>query len=185
VYAAVAVAALAVLGADRLAAASAPLADLVSAAGAGWLAPVVRAGAAVAALGSLLALILGVSRTAFAMARDRHLPAVLDAVHPRFRVPHRAELAVGLVVAVAAATADLRAAIGFSSLGVLLYYAIANAAALRLGPDENRPVRAVPVVGLAGCLVLAGALPRASVLAGVAVIALGVVLYAIRRRRHP
>ena len=181
VYAAVAVAALAVLGPDRLAAASAPLADLVAAAGAGWLAPVVRAGAAVAALGSLLALILGVSRTTFAMARDRHLPAALDAVHPRYRVPHRAELAVGLVVAVVAATADLRAAIGFSSVGVLLYYAIANASALRLRPDENRPVRAVPIVGLVGCVVLAAALPLASVLVGLAVIALGAVIYVMRR----
>jgi APA family basic amino acid/polyamine antiporter len=182
VYAAVAVAGLAVLGADRLAAASAPLSEVVSAAGAGWLVPVVRAGAAVAALGSLLALILGVSRTVFAMARDRHLPAALDAVHPRFRVPHRAELAVGLAVALAAAAADLRAAIGFSSVGVLLYYAIANAAALRLGREENRPVRAVPVVGLVGCLVLAAALPRASVLAGAGVIALGAAVYAVRRR---
>ena len=38
------------------------------------LEPVVRAGAAVAALGSMLALMLGVSRTTLAMARDRHLP---------------------------------------------------------------------------------------------------------------
>jgi APA family basic amino acid/polyamine antiporter len=135
----------------------------------------------VAALGSLLALILGVSRTVFAMARDRHLPAALDAVHARFRVPHRAELAVGVVVAVAAATADLRAAIGFSSLGVLVYYAIANAAALRLGPQENRPVRAVPVVGLVGCLVLAAALPFASMVTGVVVVALGAAVYAVRR----
>jgi basic amino acid/polyamine antiporter, APA family len=183
VYSAVAVAALAVLGPNRLAGATAPLAEMVTVAGAGWLAPMVRAGAAVAALGSLLALILGVSRTVFAMSRDRHLPPALAAVHPRFRVPHRAELAVGLVVAAAAAIADLRAAIGFSSLGVLLYYAIANAAALRLGPHENRPVRALPVVGLVGCLVLAAALPRASVLAGAAVIALGAAIYAVRARR--
>ena len=65
--------------------------------------PVVRVGAAVAALGSLLALILGVSRTTLAMARDRHLPHALAAVHPRFGSPHRAELAVGVVVAVVAA----------------------------------------------------------------------------------
>lgn len=182
VYAAVAVAALAVLGAGRLARAGAPLADLVTLAGAGWLAPVVRVGAALAALGSLLALILGVSRTVFAMARDRHLPSALDAVHPRFRVPHRAELAVGVVVAVAAATADLRAAIGFSSLGVLLYYAIANAAALRLRRDENRPVRAIPIAGLIGCVVLAGALPVASMVTGLAVVAAGAVVYAVRAR---
>ena len=87
----------------------------------GWT-PVVRVGAAVAALGSLLALILGVSRTTLAMARDGHLPGALAAVHPRFQAPHRAELAVGAVVAVVAATADVRGAIGLlvvRSAGVL------------------------------------------------------------------
>lgn len=163
-YAAVAVAVLAVLGPDRLSHAAAPLAEAVRAAGVPGLAPVVRAGAAVAALGSLLALILGVSRTTLAMARDRHLPHALAAVHPRFRVPHRAELAVGAVVAVLAATADVRGAIGFSSFGVLAYYAVANAAAWTLTPAEGRPARIVPVVGAAGCLALAFALPRASVL---------------------
>ena len=182
VYAAVAVAVLSVLGPQRLAAATAPLADAVTAAGAEWLAPVVRVGASTAALGALLALILGVSRTTFAMARDRYLPAALNAVHPRFEVPHRAGLAVGVLVAVLAATVDLRGAIGFSSFGVLLYYAIANAAALTLRPAEHRPARPVPIVGLAGCLVLAVALPVGSVLAGAAVIALGALIYAVQRR---
>ena len=99
VYAAVAVAALAFLGPDQLGHAAAPLVAAVGAAGVPALAPVVRVGAAIAALGSLLALILGVSRTTLAMARDRHLPHILAAVHPRFKVPHRAELAVGLVQA--------------------------------------------------------------------------------------
>ncbi|MFC4054771.1 APC family permease [Actinomadura syzygii] len=184
VYAAVAVAVLSVLGAGRLAVAAAPLAALADAAGLPSLGSAVRAAAAVAALGSLLALILGVSRTTLAMARDRRLPGALAAVHPRRRVPHRAELAVGLVVAVLAATVDLRGAIGFSSFGVLAYYAIANASAWTLGPDEGRPPRVIPVAGAAGCLVLAFALPLTSVLTGVAVLAVGAVLY-LGRRREP
>ncbi|MEV4461017.1 APC family permease [Microbispora sp. NPDC049633] len=181
VYAAVAVSALAVLGGTGLADAVAPLAAVVREAGHPGLAPIVRAGAAVAATGSLLALILGVSRTTLAMARDRHLPHVLAAVHPRFRVPHHAAVAVGAVVAVLAATADLRGAIGFSSFGVLVYYAIANAAAWTLGPGEGRPPRAVPVLGLAGCLVLAFALPLSSVVSGASVLAAGAVVYAVRK----
>jgi len=181
-YAAVAVAVLAVLGPDRLAHTTAPLAEAVRAAGAPGLAPVVRAGAAVAALGSLLALILGVSRTTLAMARDRHLPSALAAVHPRFHIPHRAELAVGAVVAVLAATTDVRGAIGFSSFGVLVYYAVANASARTLTPVEGRPARAVPIVGLLGCAALACALPLTSVAAGAAVIAAGAAAYGVRRR---
>jgi APA family basic amino acid/polyamine antiporter len=177
VYAAVAVAALSVLGSGGLADASAPLADAVRAAGVPGMAPVVQVGAAVAALGSLLALILGVSRTTFAMARDRHLPGALAAVHPRYQVPHRAELAVGTVVAVLAATIDVRGAIGFSSFGVLVYYAIANVSASTLSSR-----RALPVVGLLGCLLLAFSLPFTSVAAGVGVLAAGMVAYAVRRR---
>jgi APA family basic amino acid/polyamine antiporter len=63
------------------------------------------------------------------MARDREPPAVLAAVHPRFAVPHRAELMLGLVIIVVVSVADIREAIGFSSTGVLAYYAIANASA--------------------------------------------------------
>lgn len=139
----------------------------------------VRVGAAVAALGSLLALILGVSRTTLAMARDRHLPPSLAAVHPRFHVPHRAELAVGAVGAVLAATTDVRGAIGFSSFGVLAYYAVANA--WTLTPAEGRPPRIVPVLGTAGCLALAVALPAASVLWGAVVLALGAAAYGLRQ----
>ncbi|NKZ14067.1 amino acid permease [Mycolicibacterium septicum DSM 44393] len=179
IYAVVAVAVLSVLGGSGLASAPAPLADAVAAAGAPQWQPVVRAGAAVAALGSLLALILGVSRTTLAMARDHHLPHRLAAVHPRFAVPHRAEVVVGIAVAVLTAVADLRGAIGFSSFAVLLYYAIANVSAWTLR-TENRWPRVVPAVGLIGCLVLAFSLPLASVLAGLVVVAVGVAIYAVR-----
>lgn len=182
VYAAVAVAVITVLGTPALGEATAPLADAVHEAGTDALAPAVRAGAAVAALGSLLALLLGVSRTTLAMARDRHLPHVLAAVHPRFKVPHRAELVIGALVAVLAATTDLRGAIGFSSFGVLLYYAVANASAWTLKPHEHRPARGVPAAGLAGCLALAFALPLSSVISGTVVVLLGAALYAVRRR---
>ncbi|MFD5621931.1 APC family permease [Streptomyces yangpuensis] len=180
VYAAVGVAVLSVLGVEALAGSSAPLADAVRAAGAPELAPVVRVGAALAALGSLLALVLGVSRTVLAMARDGHLPRALAAVHPRHQVPHHAELAVGAVVAVLAATADLRGAIGFSSFGVLAYYAIANASAWTL--DSAVKGRAVAAVGLSGCVVLACALPLASAAWGAAVLAVGVAAYGVRSR---
>ncbi|MFE1259506.1 APC family permease [Streptomyces albogriseolus] len=178
-YAAVAVAVLSVLGAESLGASVAPLADAVRAAGVPGLAPVVRVGAAVAALGSLLALLLGVSRTTLAMARDRHLPGPLAAVHPRFHVPHRAALAVGAVVAVLAATVDVRGAVGFSSFGVLTYYAVANASAWTLRP--GLVARVVPALGFAGCLALAFSLPWTSVAVGAAVLGAGVAAYGVRK----
>ncbi|XRQ10655.1 APC family permease, partial [Actinomadura welshii] len=164
VYSAVGAAALLAAGPDVLAAAGAPLAAALDAAGAGALAPVVRAGGAVASLGALLALIAGVGRTVLAMARNRDLPGRLAAVHPRHRVPHRAEIALAAVVCVLAATADLRGVIGFSSFGVLVYYAIANASAFTQPARERRRPRAFNVLGLTGCLTLAVTLPWKSVL---------------------
>ncbi|GGU91531.1 hypothetical protein GCM10010211_67890 [Streptomyces albospinus] len=114
-------------------------------------------------------------------ARDRHLPHALSGVHPGFAVPHRAELAVGLVAAVPTAAMDVRGAIGFSCFAVLAYHAITNAPARTLTSDQGRPPCSVPVVGLAGCLVLAFALPVAAVVWGAAVPAVGTAAYGIRR----
>jgi basic amino acid/polyamine antiporter, APA family len=183
VYAVVAVTVVGELGSATLASATAPLAEVVRAAGFPNLVPMVRVGAAVAALGSLLALIVGVSRTTLAMARDRHLPHALAAVHPRFKSPHRAEVVVGVVVATVAALVDVRGAIGFSSFAVLLYYAIANASAWTLEPEGGRHRalrrRSMAFLGLLGCLVLAFSLPISSVLVGAAVVAIGAAAYVV------
>jgi APA family basic amino acid/polyamine antiporter len=117
------------------------------------------------------------------MARERDLPGALAAVDPVRQVPRRAELAVGGAVIVLLLVADLREAIGFSSFGVLVYYAVANACALTLRRDEGAPPRAVPVLGLALCLGLAATLPMTSVVAGLAVFAAGLAIHAVRRGR--
>jgi APA family basic amino acid/polyamine antiporter len=181
VYAAVAVAALTELGPTRLAASATPLVEAARVAGSHWLVPVVAVGAVLAALGSLLSLLLGVSRTTLAMARDRHLPRQLDAVHPRFNVPHRAEVAAGAVAAALAAAVDLRGAIGFSSFAVLVYYAIANASAFTLRPEEGALPKAIPVFGVVGCGVVAFALPVSSVVLGTGVLTVGAAVFWIRR----
>ncbi|SKA38774.1 amino acid/polyamine/organocation transporter, APC superfamily [Marinactinospora thermotolerans DSM 45154] len=182
VYLAVVVALLAVLGVRGLAGSSAPLADAVAAGGAGWAVPVVAVGAALGSLGALLSLVLGVSRTTAAMAGDGSVPRWLAGVHPRWGVPHRAAVVVGAVVVALVLVGDVRGVVGFSSFGVLVYYAVANASALRLGPDEDRPPLVVPVVGLVGCLVLALCLPWDSVVAGALVVAVGALVWVVRSR---
>ncbi|MCA1734761.1 MAG: amino acid permease [Actinobacteria bacterium] len=181
VYLVVAGTALIAIGPSALASAAAPLEAAVRAGSLSWSYPVVRLGAVVATLGVLLSLIAGVSRTVFAMASNRDLPSWLGAVHPIFRVPHRAELAVGAVICILVAVSDLRGAIGFSSFSVLLYYAVANASAWTLPSDQRRWPRFLAVAGVAGCLVLAATLPRSSVIVGLAVLALGVVLMSVTK----
>jgi APA family basic amino acid/polyamine antiporter len=182
-YLAVAIAALAGAGPAALAVSVRPLATAVDAAGAAWALPVVRIGAAVASLGALLALIAGVGRTGLAMARNGDLPRWLASVHPRYRVPDHAELAVAFAVVILVLTTDLRNAIGFSSFGVLLYYAVANASAYTQPSERRRWPRALNVAGLAGCLVLVATLPWSAIVAGAAVIAAGVAGRALARRQ--
>jgi basic amino acid/polyamine antiporter, APA family len=182
VYLVVGVTLLHTLGPSALASSEAPLADAVRADGWAWAAPVVRVGAAVAALGALLALLAGIGRTTLAMAREGDMPRWLGAVHPRFSVPHRAEVVVAVVACVLVVAVDLRGAIGFSSFGVLLYYLVANLSALTQRGGDRRYPRFVQVIGAVGCVGLAATLPWPSVVAGLGVLAVG-VLYRIVRLR--
>ena len=182
-YAAVGLSALLAAGPDALAASSTPIVTAVEAVGAAWAKPVVRIGAAVASLGSLLALIAGLGRTSLAMARNRDLPRWLAAVHPRFEIPHHAELAVGAAVTVLVLTTDLRGAIGFSSFGVLVYYAVANASAFTQAGAQRRWPRWLNVAGCAACVVLVATLPLSAVLAGIVVFAVGLAGRALQRHR--
>lgn len=181
VYAAVAFTALLAVGPETLASATAPLTAVVEAGSLTWAVPVVRVGAAVASLGVLLSLLVGVSRTTFAMAAERDLPGWLDAVHPTRRVPHRAELTVAGAVIAVVLIADVRGAIGFSSFAVLFYYAVANASAFTLTADERRWPRAFPVLGLIGCATLGFSLPAASIIGGTALLTVGLIVWLTRR----
>ncbi|OGT74769.1 MAG: transporter [Gammaproteobacteria bacterium RIFCSPLOWO2_02_FULL_57_10] len=185
-YLIVAISALMAVDITTLAGTSAPLAAAVEAGSMSELSVAVRFGAAIASLGVLLSLIVGVSRTSFAMATNRDLPPFLEAVHPRYKVPHRAELLVGVVVALVVSMADLRSAIGFSSFTVLTYYAITNASALRLTSRERLWPRWISMAGLSGCIVLAFCLPGTSVVGGALVLMLGAAWFAVRQnlRKH-
>ena len=184
VYLTVGVAALLAAGPEGLARASAPLVAAVAAAGADGVAPVVRIGAALAALGALLALLAGIGRTGLAMTRHRDLPGWLAAVHPRYRVPHHAEIALAVLVSALVLITDLRGVIGFSSFGVLIYYAIANAAAFTQPARDRRWPRWLNLLGIVGCLALVITLPWPSVIAGVAMSAFGLAGRGLLLRRR-
>ena len=180
-YTLVAVTVVAVLGQDAVGS-TAPLADVVIAAGWPALAPVVRVAAAAASLGALLALLTGIGRTTLAMARGSDLPRFLARVDERWQVPRRAEIAIAVIVIVIVLVADLRGAIGFSSFGVLLYYLIANAAAFRQGASARRYPRALQVFGALGCLLLVNTLPVEASLIGTGVVLVGVGYRLLRLR---
>ena len=172
------------LPAEQLARSTAPLLDAVNASRLSAGAPFVQAGAAAACLGALLALITGVGRTAMAMARERDLPSPLARVGGVHTVPYLAELAVAAAVVVLLLTSNVLTVVGFSSFGVLVYYAVTNAAVFTLTARPWHAPRWLNALGFAGCLLLAVTLPPASVLGMAAVLAVGVAgRFVVLRRR--
>lgn len=175
VYAAVALVCLSVLGASNLADSASPIADLGVASGA------VRIVAGLACVGSLIGILAALSRTGLAMARGGDLPGPLGFVWVRTHAPVVAE---GLTAAVAIAAVLLlepARLVGFSSCAVLVYYAIAHAAALRQPVAERWLPRVVQVVGLAGCLLLAVTLPWQAVALTAGVLAVGLLARVVVR----
>ena len=143
-----------------------------------WL---VIALASIASLGSLMAILAGLSRTSLAMARNSDLPRVLSRVSPRLGGPLVAEIAVAIgAIALVVFTNPLWL-VGLSSAGVLTYYAIGHLSALRQPSSERIVWRSVPALGLALCALLVVTLPWQSLLAAVVSVAVGSLWFVIRR----
>ena len=184
VYFVIGVLCVTVLGPELLAASVSPLADLAGAgAGAGVAAPwavLARIVAAVACLGSLMGILAGLSRTGLAMARERDLPGPLGLVSARTHAPVVAEASIAVVAIAGVLLLGPTSMVGFSACTVLVYYAIAHLSALRQPVAERWLPRALPIVGLSGCLVLAVSLPWPGVVAAAGWLAVGLAARGIR-----
>jgi APA family basic amino acid/polyamine antiporter len=143
----------------------------------------VRVGAAVAAGSALLSVLVGVSRTALAMARRGELPGALAAIGPR-GTPWRADVVGGVVTIGIAAVAGPVAAIALSACSVLVYYAVINVAALRLPAALRRWPAWTSVLGLVMCLGLAALLPTVQVLITAGALLVGWTICTLLARRR-
>jgi basic amino acid/polyamine antiporter, APA family len=181
-YLAVALVAVGAVGAAALAGTAAPLRVAAGAFPLGGVATVVSVGGVTAMLGVILSQLLGLSRMIFAMARRGDLPARLAAIHPRYRSPGRAVLAIGAVAAVVAATGTLPGVAAAASFTILVYYGIANVAALRMPASAKLFHDAVPATGLLACVVLAFSLSATTVATGLLVLVAGVLGRLLLRR---
>lgn len=179
-YVLVALALIRQLGYQGLADASAPLATAVGSSAP--LAALMGLAASIGALGALLALITGIGRTGQAMASKRDLPTYFAHLHPVYGVPYRLEITVAAAVTALILFFDVRGAIGFSSFGVLLYYCVANLAAFTQTAPYRRYPRALQIAGAAGCCLVVGTLPPASLAGGLVLLGVGLAVYLLYAR---
>ena len=180
-YAAVATVAVATVGSEALAATAAPLRVAAESFGIPGVAMTVAIAGITAMLGVILSQLLGLSRMAFAMARRRDLPAFLERIDPNTGVPRAAVVVIGGIAALVAATGTLRGVASAAAFTILLYYLIANVAALRMRAHARLYPSVVPWVGVISCALLAMSLDASVILAGIGLLAAGFVFRAVVR----
>lgn len=179
-YALVALAVVALVPSEQLAASDAPLVTAV-AARTRWGSPALGGVALFATANTVLAAVLIASRVLFGMARKRALPPVLGRLLPKRRTPWVATLVTSGVAAALLPLGEVEVVAGVSSFAALLAFVAVNLALIALrrrDPDRERPFRVplaiggvplIPIVGVltsvallsqldAGVLVLGGAL---------------------------
>lgn len=186
VYVLVGLASAAVLAPDELSGSSGPLLDVVSASGLGVPDWVFSAIALVAvANGALLTMIMS-SRLAFGMAEHGLLPGLLARVLPQRRTPWVAIIATTVVAMVLTSIGDLSTLAETVVLLLLFVFIATNVAVLVLrrdavDHDHFRVWTAVPVLGVASCLLLLTQQTAKVWLFAAILLAVGVVLYFVAR----
>lgn len=146
---------------------------------------IISLGAVTATAGVLLSQLLGVSRVLLAMGRRGDLPGVFARVSQGYGVPFVGVLFCGTVVVLLTLFGTLKVITATATFAILLYYAVANLAALRLTGEQKRYPRIIAYVGLAACLILAASLPLTVIATGCVVLGVGFGLRLLFRRVPP
>ena len=144
-----------------------------------WLSILVVSGAS---LGSMLALLAGVSRTAATMAEDVELPSAV-AKRNRFGAPFLAEsiIALGSILMLVFGV-QISWMVGFSSFSVLLYYAIGHATAFFSKVKQHPMQKLIQVLGFALCALLVLCVPGPAIWISSAILLVSVGVRAVARK---
>ncbi len=178
-YISVALVGLAAVGAEAFGQATrenvAPLEVIAGGFGIPAAGQILAVGAITAMLGVLLNLLLGLSRVLLAMGRRGDMPTGVARINAQTGVPAIATLVIGMMIGGLVLLGDIRLTWSFSAFTVLVYYAITNLCAIRLPPEQ----RLFPIwpayCGLAACLFLAFWVPWQIWMAGLGLIAAGLL----------
>jgi APA family basic amino acid/polyamine antiporter len=172
-----------------LAQSGSPIAEAAKAMGNFIIVAAVSFGALIATASVLLTNLIGLSRVAFAMARNSQLPKSVAKVSSKFRTPYISILVMGALLTVLAFALDLKQTVAITSFALLSVHVTVNFSAIRLrkkmpGSTKFRvplyPL--IPLLGLFSCTILMFSLPLESWIVAAIVVAISVVLYLLRRK---
>jgi amino acid transporter/nucleotide-binding universal stress UspA family protein len=188
VYCAITFTALGIISARKLGVSSTPLSDAAARLGP-WGAPAMGLAGLIATLTSLNTAMLSSARVALALSRDGYLPGFLARIHPRLKTPVPAILITGGLIGVAAVSGD-EVFLGYvSNFGYMFVVFFTNVSVILLRrkfPNVKRPFRTpwypvLPIVGCLGIVVVEVFTEPHALLAGIGLIAVGLVVYQLRR----
>lgn len=181
-YLAVSYVAIGAIGTTAMAGSKSPL-QLASTAmqtpGIQWI---ITLGASTAMLGVLLSQILGISRMLLALGRRNDLPHFFEKISARTSVPHIGILLTGIIIILITILGTFEFVVRAATFTILLYYTITNLAALKQPSAEQLYGKAVPVLGLIGCIMMAFSLPLTVIISGVSLLAIGFVVRFLVKR---
>jgi len=172
-----------------LAQSGSPIAEAAKAMGNSTIVATVSFGALIATASVLLTNLIGLSRVAFAMARNAQLPKSVARVSSRLGTPYVSILAMGALLTILAFALDLKQTVAITSFAILSVHLTVNLSAIRLRkkmPGSRRfrvplyPL--IPSLGLFSCAILMFSLPLESWVVAAVVVAITAVLYLLSRR---
>ena len=157
-----------------------------------WLQVTVKLGVILGFTSVILVGLLGQGRVMFAMARDGMVPGVLGRLHPTRHTPMVAHAVMMVLTGLLAGLVPVEALSRMTSVGTLLAFAIVCGGMLVLRirePDRPRPFRvpggpAIPLLGIATCLLMMVFLPWQTWLRLGAWFVLGAAVYALYSHRR-
>ncbi len=141
---------------ETLAVSTAPLVDVVAAAGSGDAGRLIAAFSLLSVTNSALAQIIMASRILYGMSRDAALPTWFSKVSPRTKTPVRATLFTGLIVLLFALALPLVTLAEITSFVIILVFALINASyfRLRLRAETGRRFAVTPLIAMVLCALL-------------------------------
>jgi basic amino acid/polyamine antiporter, APA family len=172
---------------------NAPVSNAFKQVGLPWAEGIVSLGALAGITSVLLVMMLSQPRVLLAIARDGLLPeSFFGAVHPRFRTPWKTTIATGVLVAIGGAFLPLRILAELTNIGTLLAFVMVCVSVLIMrytNPKAERPFKAplgiaVPILGIAFCLLLMFSLPGENWLRLFVWLLIGFAIYFGYGRRH-
>ncbi len=150
-----------------------------------WLAQFVTIAILAGFSSVILVMLLGQSRVFYAMGKDGLLPKSFSELHPKFKTPYKANLAILVIVGAFAAFVPGDIVGDMTSIGTLFAFALVCVAVIILRKKEPNMVREfrtpwvpfVPILGVIVCVLMMAGLGWTNWLRLFAWMAIGVVIY--------